>query len=182
MVELWKPVYGYEEFYEVSNFGRVRSKARYVNGNRGTYLKDGRILKQLERRHGYLAVFLYGETGRKQVSVHRLVAEAFCERKDGQNEVNHLDEDKQNNCYTNLEWCNRSENCSYGEKLAKSRELWRNNNRSRAVRQLTLSGEFVREYPSMHEAKRQTGFAEGNIHKAINGVYSHAYGYRWEYV
>ena len=169
MSELWKAIYGYES-YEVSTEGKVRGK----NG----------ILKPQPRRHGYLAVWLYkkGSPRGKQFSVHRLVAEAFCVKKDGQTEVNHLNEDKQDNRAINLEWCTKQENCSYGNRGTKISNKNTNGKRSKPIRQLTLSGMLIKEYPSMHEAKRQTGFAEGNIYKAIHGVYSQAYGYKWEYL
>lgn len=169
MSELWKPIYGYENSYEVSTEGNVRSRKG--------------LLKPQPRRHGYLAVWLYkkGDPRGRQFSVHRLVAEAFCEKKDGQTEVNHLNEDKQDNRAVNLVWCTKSENCSYGSRPSSISEKNTNGKRSKPIRQYTMSGEFVREYPSMHEARRQTGFAEGNIHKAIHGTYSHAYGYKWEY-
>ena len=181
MVELWKDVYGYENFYEVSSEGRVRSKKRLVKNARGTYWQEGKILKPQERNHGYLSVWLYAKDSKRQVSVHRLVAEAFCKREDGQNEVNHLNENKQDNRAINLAWCTKSENCSYGTRGSEISRKNTNGKKSKPVAQYTLSGEFVKEYPSMHEVRRQTGFAEGNIHKAIHGVYSHAYGYKWRY-
>lgn len=182
MSELWKPVCGYESLYEVSNEGRVRSKGRFVksNGN-GSYWKDGRILKPQKRQHGYLSVWLYDGESKRQVSVHRLVAEVFCAREDWQTEINHLNEDKQDNRAINLAWCTRSENCRYGDRISVISRKNTNGKRSRPIKQYTLSGEFVKEYPSMHEARRQTGFAEANIHRAIHGKYSNAYGYKWEY-
>lgn len=181
MIELWKPIYGYENFYEVSNFGNVRSFPKVVRSGRGKTIKKSVALKPQRRQHGYLAVWLYANGTRKQVSVHRLVAEAFCEKKDGCNEVNHIDEDKTNNHADNLEWCTRQENATHGSRTARIAEKNTNGKRSKPVEQYTLSGEFVKRYPSMHEARRQTGFAEGNIYRAINGMYSHAYGYKWRY-
>lgn len=169
MAELWKDIVGYEGKYQVSNLGRVRR------------LPYEKVLKPQKRKHGYLSVWLYLNDNKKQVSIHRLVAEAFCVKRDGANEVNHLNENKQDNRAENLEWCNRSENCSYGELLRQKRLKRRNNERSTPVRQLTMDGTIVAEFPSMHEARRQTGFGEANIHRAVHGVYKHAYGYKWEY-
>lgn len=182
MAELWKPVYGYEELYEVSDQGRVRSLPRVSLYRRGYGVRQGRILRPQTRSHGYLSVWLWKGKTKKQVSIHRLVAEAFCEKKDGSNEVNHLNENKQDNRAENLVWCNRSENCSYGEKLADKRKLWRNNRRSTPVRQLTMDGEVVAEYPSLHEAKRQTGISEGGIYSAANGITHQSHGFKWEYI
>ena len=181
MSELWKDVYGYEEFYEVSSEGRVRSKQRLIKNAKGTYLKDGKILKPQERKHGYLSVWLYTEDSKRQVSVHRLVAEAFCERKDGQDEVNHLNENKQDNRAINLSWCTKQENCSYGNRGALISSKNTNGKRSKPVNQYTLSGEFVARYPSIHEVARQNGFGVGNVYHAIKKQQATAYGYYWEY-
>ena len=180
MSEVWKPVVGYEEFYEVSSEGRVRSKDRHTVW-RVPIVRKGRILIPQARRHGYLSVWLYAEGSKKQVSVHRIVAEAFCERKNGQDEVNHLNENKQDNRAVNLAWCTKKENCSYGSRGSLISKKNTNGKRSKPVAQYTLSGRFVKEYPSIHEVYRQTGFGVANIHKAMNGEYRHAYGYVWKY-
>ena len=179
MSEQWKPVVGYE-LYEVSSEGRVRSKDRRVVC-RVPVLKKGKILIPQTRKHGYLSVWLYEKGSKKQVSVHRLVADAFCERKEGQEEVNHLNENKQDNRAINLAWCTKKENCSYGSRPSSISEKNTNGKQSKPVRQYTLSGSFVKEYPSIHEVFRQTGFGVGNIHKAMNSKYHHAYGYVWKY-
>lgn len=170
MSELWKPIPDYQN-YEVSNLGNVRS------------LKSNKVLKPLTRSHGYLAVFLYkkgcGEHG-KQYSVHRLVAEAFCEKPEGKNEVNHLNENKQDNRAENLMWCTKQENCSYGNRGAIISRKNTNGKRSKPVRQYTQDGEFIKEYPSFHEASRQTGIPVSNIHHATTKSQV-AYGYRWGY-
>ena len=183
MGELWKPVYGYEDSYEVSSEGRVRSKTRLVRKNEDcTYLREGKILKPQLRKHGYLGVWLYTGESKKQVSVHRLVAEAFCERRDGQTEVNHLNENKQDNRAENLAWCTKSENCSYGSRPSAISAKNTNGKKSKAVRQFTLSGDFIAEYPSLHEVERQTGLSLKNIYHAVVGRTSTAYGYVWRYV
>ncbi len=181
MIELWKPVYGYENFYEVSSLGNVRRIPKVVRSGGNKRVTHGKVLKPQRRGRGYLSVWLYANGTSKQISIHRLVAEAFCRKRDGCNEVNHIDEDKTNNRADNLEWCTRQENNAYGERSLKISRKNTNGKRSKPVAQYTMSGEFVKWYPSMHEARRQTGFAEGNIYRAITGEYSHAYGYKWRY-
>jgi predicted XRE-type DNA-binding protein len=79
--------------------------------------RDGRIFNLangLERKQrltrGYHYCALFGDNGRKDLLVHRLVAKAYLEPVEGKLEVNHKDGNKSNNSVDNLEWCNRSEN------------------------------------------------------------------------
>ena len=145
MEEIWMPVVGFESRYEVSNLGRIRSlphksvvcreKGRpYVLEKRGVYITPQ------PRKHGYMAVWLYGNGGNKgragkQYSVHRIVAEAFIPNPNNCDEVNHINEDKKDNRACNLEWCTHKENSNYGTRGArigaKNRE---NNERRRAAR------------------------------------------------
>ena len=106
MVEVWKPIAGYEGLYEVSNTGMVR-KLRFIN-NRANKEKVFDI-KPKNNGTGYLKVFLYKGGKARQMLVHRLVAEAFIEKQDGKGFVNHKDGNKHNNSADNLEWCSRSE-------------------------------------------------------------------------
>lgn len=97
--EIWKDIDGYENSYEVSSFGNIRNKVR------------GNILKARPHSGGYTQVGLSG----KNYYIHRLVTKAFCLIPDELSElpkldVNHKDDNKKNNYYKNLEWCNRSQN------------------------------------------------------------------------
>lgn len=174
MNEIWKDVKGYEGKYQISNLGRVRS----AKG----------ILKPQKRQHGYLGIMLYGRGGHpkrnfKHFSVHRLVAEAFIPNPNGYLEVNHIDEDKTNNCVSNLEWSSRLQNVHHGTAIERRAAKQINGKCSKAIDQYTLDGEFVAHYASLAEAHRQTGFGQGNICHHLHGKsnYSHAYGYIWKY-
>ena len=70
--------------------------------------------------HGY---FVVGLGAKFRISLHRLVAELYCEGYSPDLDVNHKDGNKLNNHYTNLEWCTRSENCqhAYDNNLSKRR-------------------------------------------------------------
>lgn len=101
--EEWKPIAGYEDEYYVSSFGRV-----YATG-RGRY--DPKIMIQHSSHDGYKTVHLHKDGEGRGYSVHRLVAEAFCDGYSKQrNIVNHIDGDTTNNHADNLEWCTPQEN------------------------------------------------------------------------
>ena len=79
---------------------------------------------------GYMVVCLHKNGRQRNHYVHRLVAEAFCDNKNGYNEINHKDENKQNNQLTNLEWCTREYNLAYGTRglrqsqTMKEKRIW----------------------------------------------------------
>lgn len=121
MREEWAPIIGYEGTYEVSNMGRVRSLRRLNNyrnraGKNDQRVIGGRIMRPQKQKTGYLFVALSKDGKAKAFRIHRLVAAAFVDNPHGLPEVNHIDEDKTNNCADNLEWCDHSYNNSYGSK------------------------------------------------------------------
>lgn len=104
MEEIWREVSGFESYYMVSSLGRVRSLDRICQHRDGTVTRrSGRELKQCLRA-GYPFVHLRSPGKAYQAHTHRLVAEAFCEKPDGCDVVNHLDGNKLNNRSENLEW------------------------------------------------------------------------------
>lgn len=175
--EIWKPIKGYEGYYEVSNLGNVRSVDRvivYSNGAKHTY--KGHLLSLVNRSGGYKEVHLSINQNKKTPSVHRLVAEAFIPNPLNLPEVNHKDEDKSNNCVENLEWCNSKYNMNYGT---------RNERSSKPIVQLTLDGDFVKRYYGAAEAQRKTGIMSNNISAALNDKQytagDYCWCYEWEY-
>jgi hypothetical protein len=113
--EIWKPVTGREEFYEVSSTGKVRSLVnRYKT--KGTF-----ELSVYTNEKGYQSVDLAKPELRKY-SVHRLVAEAFCSKPEGCNVVNHLDNNPNNNNYINLEWTTYSGNLKHAQQQGRLTE------------------------------------------------------------
>ena len=109
----WKDIVGYEGAYKVSSNGDIYSMVSH------------KIRKTFFDKSGYPTVKLYKNGSGKNYSVHRLVAEAFIERKLGKNYVNHKDGDKTNNAVDNLEWCTPSENVKHayaklGKKVGKA--------------------------------------------------------------
>lgn len=110
-MEEWKDIEGYEGLYQVSSFGRVR-RILDIHVVHGSVVKKPieRILNATDNGCGYLIVGLMSNGKRKNHYVHRLVAGAFCKKKNGCDVVNHIDYNTHNNYSSNLEWCNQSEN------------------------------------------------------------------------
>jgi hypothetical protein len=111
--EIWKPVSGFEGYYEVSNCGRVRSLARVVK--RGNHLCPvaEKVLKPIKigPAKPYPSVKLCKDGGERVGKLHRLVAEAFLGKPpEGKRLVLHIDGDCTNNHVDNLRWGSQAEN------------------------------------------------------------------------
>lgn len=110
--ENWKPVTGYENFYDASDHGRVRRLPRSVEIKDGsTRTTAGKMLRPFQHgRTSHLAVKLMVNGERKRRPVHRLVLEAFVGPYPEGMECCHADGDPTNNHLDNLRWDTRSAN------------------------------------------------------------------------
>lgn len=106
MPELWRPVVGYENLYEVSDQGNVRSVDRYVPGKTGPQFKKGVSLKPGVNIHGYIHFRLSGRT----LTAHSLVAAAFIGERPKGCVIDHLNEKRSDNRAMNLEYVTQAEN------------------------------------------------------------------------
>ena len=111
MIENWKPVIGYENLYEVSDLGNVRSLDRFVpkekNARKGKLLKPRTDVKGA----GYRYINLSKNGKSKKINVHVLVLEAFvCLRPSPEMHARHLDGKRNNPVLSNLAWGTQSEN------------------------------------------------------------------------
>ena len=170
--EIWKDIAGYEGVYKISNLGRVKSL---------NYLRKGIEKERIPNKNnsGYLIVGLHKNGKIKQFLIHRLVAEAFIENPENLPQVNHIDENKLNNCVENLEWRSAKYNSNYGEHNYNLRNTM--SSKVPNVLQYTLDGKFLNEYVSGRDAERKTGFSHDGILQCCQGKYRTWKGFIWKY-
>lgn len=116
--EIWKDIPDYEGLYEASSLGRIRSKEgrvsyrKYKSGKIFEFNhKKGTMLKAKLRSGNYYQVDLYNSSGECSTKyIHRIIAITFVLNPEGKAEVNHIDGNRTNNCYSNLGWVTPSEN------------------------------------------------------------------------
>lgn len=187
--EIWKDVVGYEGLYQVSSEGRVKSQERLVANKFGALRPvHEKIKSQRKNNSGYLMVMLYKENKHKNCTVHRLVAEAFLEKQENRNEVNHIDENKENNSFLNLEWVSSSENktrngLSKRASIARTKTIMKNRPYDKAVVAVDRNGNHY-GFRKIKDAKETFGIVGSDISKICKGNTKRKYchGMRWFYV
>lgn len=193
--EIWKPVIGFEGYYEVSNLGNVRSVERYVKQADHLRFVRQRIKKQVINRYGYPVVTLCRERKSQQYRVHRLVAEAFIPNPENKPFVDHINTNKLDFSIDNLRWVDAKENANNENTKRNCREKTYTKERSiktlqtkrergsvkgpKAVYQYAKDGSFVNEFESMEDAMRETGIHSTAIARSLNDNTMSAGGYMW---
>ena len=148
MNEIWTDVL--DGRYQVSNTGQVRNS-------------KGHILKPCNNGNGYLYIKANG----KHHYVHRLVAEAYCDRPDGCNTINHLDHNIANNSSSNLEWCTQGDNVRYSA------------SRMRHEKTVCRPSKTGEKYISLKRNKFRVNIQNKGIDRSFNTL-EEAIGYRNE--
>lgn len=151
--------------YEISNLGHVRNKI------------TGKILTNIARP-SYASVILQIGSGRqKSFYVHVLVAQYFLPNPQGLPEINHKDQDKMNPRLSNLEWCDRRYNMTYGDVVDRI-----------IAGQMDHSPEFMclqtgMIYRNQAQAAKELGICRGNINSVLAGNRQSAGGltFKWLY-
>ena len=185
MKEIWKDIKDYEDYYQISNLGNVRSKTHIrKNGKDEKHIcvSNGKILNPGKDSNGY-SVVVFSKNGKtKSYRIHRLVAQTFIPNPNNYRCVNHKDENKQNNNLNNLEWCNHIYNNNYGTKKERLK-LSQQKRVGKKVNQYDLKGNFIRQWNCIMEAERylKRKRANVNICACCRNKQKTAFGYIWRY-
>lgn len=187
MKEIWKDIDGYEGYYRISNLGRVKSLCRAILRGKNPMKIKERILTPSLNTCGYFQVDLRkGKEKRKQHRNHRLVADAFIQKIEGKDYVNHKDGCKTNNRLENLEWCTFSENIKHAYDIGLITPYWTGiknskNPSSKKVMATNLISGNKMTFNSATEAEKH-GFSRFCISLCCNGKIKTHKGYNWNFI
>lgn len=166
---VWKTYPGID-FLQANQYGEVRTIDHYTEGKDGRKcFVRGHVLKQYDDTHGYMLVRPYVNGKRINLKVHRIVAKCFIPNPDNLPAVNHIDCNRANNNFNNLEWCSNSYNNQYREKYGQAF--------GHPLYAVNLKTGEVLQFRSQHEAARQLGISSGSVRKVLSGRYKQAGGY-----
>lgn len=163
--ELFVPIKGFENLYEISNFGRVFSKIRKSWNGKGYKNEGNKFLKLKDNRAGYKYVFLHKNNKIFSKYIHRLVAEHFLKNDNNYKEVNHKNGNKSDNTVNNLEWCSSSYNILHRYYIL-----------GKGIRKIQCveTGEI---FSTCKEADIKLKVSLGSVSKVIRGVRKNVKGY-----
>ena len=150
-MEVWKDIKDYEGFYQVSNFGNVRS----------LHFNKKKILCKCFDSCLYHIVTLKLNKKQKTFKVHRLVANTFIENKFKKETVNHINGIKTDNTIYNLEWATRKE---------QSIHSYKNSLQVKTNNVLLLNIQTGIFYNSIFEASKTINIHKSTLQKKINGI------------
>ena len=160
--EIWKDIKEFEEKYQISDKGNVKSLPRYKR-------KKEKILKPGLNNYGYFVVVLMKNKIRYDRIVHRLVAGHFISNPENKPQVNHKNGIKTDNKIKNLEWCTNSENKKHSAK--NKLESWGERHYKHKLTKKDVKeirGKYKKEGITQTELARQYPVNRQNISEIVN--------------
>lgn len=185
MNEQWKDVVGYEGYYQVSNYGRIRSVDR-IDSN-GLHRK-GRILNPQPNKRGYVRVHISKGNKTESLFLHRLVAAAFVKNDNPSLDIiNHLDNNPSNNRADNLEWTDYKGNMQWAASQGRMKYHPGNLKKAHASKRVSViaiapDGRRMK-FSSQAEAEAVLGVSHKHIAQCCRKEYGYKSlkGYTFEY-
>ena len=184
--EIWKPVFGYENSYEVSNLWIVKSK------------KTLKPLKWSSTWNWYLKIKVKKENWTRNLIIHRLIAQSFIPNPENKPCVNHINWIKTDNRVENLEWVTYSENMKHAYKTSLHKQtennffkrnawrfskwkFWKDSMGAKTIIQYDLLWNIIKEWWSIIDVKRTLWFSKSSISACCRWKYKTSYGFIWKY-
>lgn len=162
MKEVWKPIKGFENQYEIRNDGLIHSFTR--KGTKGGYSWG------YDNGKGYLKINLFKDGIYTNKKIHRLVWETFMGDIPNGYDVHHINGIKTDNRLENL--------CLIQMVIHRQKH---NKLKSKIILQFSFDNELIAEYSSTIEAEKQTKIPHGNIIKCCKQKLKTAGGFIWKY-
>lgn len=149
--------------YIISDLGRIKNQ------------KTGKILQGTITSQGYIRLTIKINDKRKNKLLHQLVYETFCENFIEKENfvINHIDGNKLNNSYNNLEYVSQSQNVLHSVYVLSSKQ-------AKQCFQYTLNGQLVKKYDSLTQAAKEIDGNVGGLSLACNGKIKTYKGYIWK--
>ena len=187
--EIWLPIEGYADNFEVSNIGRVKTRLR-------KHVAKEKLVTIYFDNHGYSMCQLFEPVNklgvnRKRwlVKIHRLVAKAFITNSDNKPFVNHINGIKSDNRVENLEWCTATENIRHSFDILKRKptnlgRFGSEHNQAKQIVQISPEGDLVKVWDSIIEAANYFDISAGSISSCLtgNGSQTQVAGFTFKYV
>lgn len=177
-IELWRDIEGWEGYYKISNLGRVKNRNNELR-NTNTYNNSGYLMITLKCK----------DSGNKPQTktIHRLVANAFLPNPYNLSDVGHIDDNKSNNKLTNLIWQSHKENCNYGNRNNKLRDInlgrvGKLNKRSKPVHCIELNKDFESIRLAELYLLNELGIKCSKISASCKSSHKTAGGFHWRYI
>lgn len=176
--EEWCDIKNYENLYQISNYGRVKSLSKYKS-------RTIRILKMHKNASNRYDIKLYKNGKKKGFFVHRLVAQAFIPNPENKPEVNHIKpvtKDLCDNRVCNLEWVTSKENSLWTVKCGNMYQpslgkIGKEHHCSKSVVQLSLNGEFIRKWENARQIDKELGISYKYVSRCCKHNCNTAHGF-----
>lgn len=163
-----------EDYYLFSNYGEIISNI----------YKKVNYLKTRADNNGYASISLKTVDGKDRlVRPHRLVGLTFVDKYESHYTIlNHIDENKMNANYDNLEWCDQKYNVNYGTAKKRSREtMLKNKKKVKAVIAFNLETNEKTYFETIGDASRATLVGRSAISNICKGKQKSSKGYSFKY-
>lgn len=184
MEEIWKPVVGYEWYYEISNYWVMKT----ISNNQTR--KERMLIPSIKGKYAFYT--LWFKWKRLFTWVHRIVAQAFHDNPNNYPVVMHLDNNPLNNHVDNLKWWTHKDNSRqcwlegrHNNPLLNNHYckwvFWEKNKFSKRVLQYSKQFELIREWGGTKDAERGTGIYSSHISHVCLGKRKSAWWFIWKY-